>query len=350
MLRWRLLTLILTFALLGAGPSTPQHAASIACVTFPETGKQVCDYFLEYWQASGGLAKQGLPISEVFLETNPADGRTYQVQYFERARFEYHPENRPPYDVLLGLIGREQFRAKYPGEYPDDTPGPQLVGPGAVCFPVSGKCVLPEFYAYWEANGGLAQFGYPITHGFMETNPTDGRQYYTAYFERARFEYHPENSPPYDVLLGLLGREQFLVQYPDGLPVPSPPGAGPAYGARIEPSALDFGEVRVGAISAPLTVSLTNTGTETQVWGGADGFGPRQFRFVTISETCTISEWTSGATCQLMIEFRPTAIGTTTAAWSVTDPEGRRLATLTLRGTGVADSVVSVPPAAPLDP
>jgi hypothetical protein len=32
------------------------------------------------------------------------------VQYFERARFEYHPENQPPYDVLLGLLGRQLFR------------------------------------------------------------------------------------------------------------------------------------------------------------------------------------------------------------------------------------------------
>jgi hypothetical protein len=29
------------------------------------------------------------------------------VQYFERARFEYHPENAAPYDVLLGQFGRQ---------------------------------------------------------------------------------------------------------------------------------------------------------------------------------------------------------------------------------------------------
>ena len=43
---------------------------------------------------------------------------------------------------------------------------------------------------------------------WIETNPTDGKQYLTQHFERARFEYHPENAgTPYDVLLGLLGRE-----------------------------------------------------------------------------------------------------------------------------------------------
>jgi len=36
-----------------------------------------------------------------------SDGKQYQVQWFERARFELHPENDAPYDVLLGLLGNE---------------------------------------------------------------------------------------------------------------------------------------------------------------------------------------------------------------------------------------------------
>src|SRR5690349_1489758 len=61
--RWLSLPLILALALLGAGAPTPTTAASqTACVTFPETGKQVCDRFLEYWQVNGGLAQQGLPL------------------------------------------------------------------------------------------------------------------------------------------------------------------------------------------------------------------------------------------------------------------------------------------------
>ena len=34
------------------------------------------------------------------------DGKSYRVQYFERARLEHHPENPAPYDVLLGQFGR----------------------------------------------------------------------------------------------------------------------------------------------------------------------------------------------------------------------------------------------------
>ena len=34
------------------------------------------------------------------------DGKTYQVQYFERGRFEWHPEKSAPYSILLGQFGR----------------------------------------------------------------------------------------------------------------------------------------------------------------------------------------------------------------------------------------------------
>jgi polysaccharide biosynthesis protein PslG len=51
------------------------------------------------------LPQFGYPISEEIAETLE-DGKSYTVQYFERARFEWHPENRPPYDILLGQFGR----------------------------------------------------------------------------------------------------------------------------------------------------------------------------------------------------------------------------------------------------
>ncbi|HEX9989146.1 MAG TPA: Hint domain-containing protein [Chloroflexia bacterium] len=84
------------------------------CRTFTETGKTVCGRFLEYWQANGGLAQQGYPISGEFSEVSELDGRKYLVQYFERAVFEHHPENPQPYDVLLSQLGRVQFDRKYP--------------------------------------------------------------------------------------------------------------------------------------------------------------------------------------------------------------------------------------------
>lgn len=96
--------------------STPQPG----CRFFAETGHNVCEPFLTAWRNAGvplagqfgsveggSLALIGLPISPP-LEPGSA-GNPYQVrvQWFERARFEYHPANPPQFQVLLGLLGNE---------------------------------------------------------------------------------------------------------------------------------------------------------------------------------------------------------------------------------------------------
>jgi hypothetical protein len=57
---------------------------------FPESGHNL-GLFRGYWEGHGGLARFGFPLSEEVTEVNAADGGRYAVQYFERARLEYHP-------------------------------------------------------------------------------------------------------------------------------------------------------------------------------------------------------------------------------------------------------------------
>ena len=45
---------------------------------------------------------------------NQANGREYTVQYFERNRFEWHPELSQVDNVQLGLLGREWLDAAPP--------------------------------------------------------------------------------------------------------------------------------------------------------------------------------------------------------------------------------------------
>jgi hypothetical protein len=72
---------------------------------YPETGHAVGGPFLAFWDQNGGLDSFGLPISEAFDEVL-ADGVAYRVQYFERARMEYHPELAGTlYEVQLGRLG-----------------------------------------------------------------------------------------------------------------------------------------------------------------------------------------------------------------------------------------------------
>ena len=52
---------------------------------FPQTGHWLGHGFLHYWSQFGDLPTFGYPISEEVVE----NGLT--VQYFERARFEWHP-------------------------------------------------------------------------------------------------------------------------------------------------------------------------------------------------------------------------------------------------------------------
>lgn len=79
--------------------------------------------FRSFWQNNGGLAVFGLPLSEQFQEVNAADGQTYYVQYFERQRMEWHPnEPNPRYRILLGLLGNE-YRDRNHKTNPAFTPG-----------------------------------------------------------------------------------------------------------------------------------------------------------------------------------------------------------------------------------
>jgi glucose/arabinose dehydrogenase len=82
---------------------------------FPETGHGLSGGFKRYWDEHGGAAVLGLPISEEFSEVNPDTGRTHTVQYFERARFEYHEDLAgTPHEVLLGRLGAQEAARRYP--------------------------------------------------------------------------------------------------------------------------------------------------------------------------------------------------------------------------------------------
>lgn len=108
--------------------AAPQQQGN--CQTFRETGKTVCGRFLQYWNTHGGLPQQGYPISGEFSEVSDLNGKPYTVQYFERAVFELHPENQPPYDVLLSQLGTYQFKRKYPNGEPGAPPLTPVPPPG----------------------------------------------------------------------------------------------------------------------------------------------------------------------------------------------------------------------------
>jgi hypothetical protein len=168
---------------------------------FPQTGHTLRDPFLRYWEQHGGLAMFGYPKTTVFA----VQGR--KVQYFERARFEYWPEHiGTQWEVQLGLLGRYETRHRTfePQPPPDNNDNNN----NRVYYPQTQQYLGGAFRRYWENNGGLDIFGYPISPEFEEVNPADGQTYVVQYFERARFEWHPEHEgTPHEVQLGLLGNQ-----------------------------------------------------------------------------------------------------------------------------------------------
>ena len=174
---------------LTASPSGP--------LCFTQTSQCIRGRFLDYWLRNGGLEINGYPLSDEF-EQRLEDGNTYTVQYFERTRLEHHPEHAGTlHEVLLGQFGRRIHPADPPARRQE----------GAVYFPETGHNLSGKFLAYWQGNGGLAQFGYPISEEFRETLE-DGNEYTVQYFERARFELHWAGGivSDYIVVLGQFGR------------------------------------------------------------------------------------------------------------------------------------------------
>jgi hypothetical protein len=170
------------------------------------TGHTIRGPFLTRWELYGNLSQFGYPITEEYQERNTTDGGTYTVQYFQRGRFEYHPENAPPYDVLLGLLGRTVTAGREAEAPFQPVAGLPDGNPTDRYFPQTRHAMDWRFIEYWDDHGGLPVFGYPISEPFTEVSPTDGKPYLVQYFERNRLEYHPELlNDPYRVSLGLLG-------------------------------------------------------------------------------------------------------------------------------------------------
>lgn len=199
------LTLLLSLAAAFATPADAQTGAEIEMVDgmpakafFPETGHHLSGEFLNYWLNNGKFTIIGFPLTDPIVE----DGRI--VQYFERARLELWPENEDSEWVIQGtLLGTwkakklQDSKPFQPVEVPGYQPNDQFY-----YFPETKHTLANGFKHYWDENGGVQVFGYPISEEFKENG------FVVQYFERARFEWHPENAgTEYEILLGHLGKE-----------------------------------------------------------------------------------------------------------------------------------------------
>jgi uncharacterized lipoprotein YbaY len=240
--RERIIALLGVVLMLGVLLSLAPAQAQSDEICFSETGQCMSGRIRQFWVENGGLPVFGFPITPQRAE-NTREG-TFQSQWFERARLELHPGNPWPHDVLLGRLGVDQLvqQGRDWFSFPNADAATRA-RPDCRFFPETGHAVCGRFLTAFNSYGlrfagsnsvtfeeSLALFGQPLSEPQMETN-SSGHFVWTQWFERARFEQHPQNAAPFDVLFGRLGAE-VLVEHlqPAATPTPAPPTATPGAG------------------------------------------------------------------------------------------------------------------------
>lgn len=201
--RWAImLSIVLLISLFVSNVAVAQAVARY----FPETGHWVRGDFLRaYESVPDPLLVYGFPITEAIQTESVPQNPGMLVQYFHKVRFEYHPENPPGQEIVISPLGEYLYQTDGPGKV---VPVYPLL---ANCrnIPADGFPVCYDFLSFFDANGGVDQFGYPISGIEYQ----GGRM--VQHFQLARFEWHPELPAGPRVTLTDLGRRYFdLIETP----------------------------------------------------------------------------------------------------------------------------------------
>jgi hypothetical protein len=187
----KFLGMVLILALL-AGPVLGAAAQGEPDKYFPQTGFWVKG---EFWQFYNNLDNAdillGYPISQEFTSV---DGKT--VQYFQKARLELDVTQ----SVRLSPIGEALRKAQ-------EAAGKlEVYNPmGCKLFSETGFSVCYDFLTFFEANGGVAHFGNPLTPFEYHDNLI------VQYFQNGRLEWQPWKPEGQKVTVGDLGKAYFLL-------------------------------------------------------------------------------------------------------------------------------------------
>jgi hypothetical protein len=204
---------ILSLVLAGCGVSsaTAYPAGDVSpSVCFEATAHTISGDFLHTFEVMGGVESLGYPITQPFEQ----EGR--QVQYFEYARLEDHPDDPSGPVVKLSMLG-EQLSRRRPPLAPSRVP--PTFDRRSRYYSQMGHAVSGDFLTYFDENGGLDRFGFPIAEPLV----VEGRL--VQDFQRVRFVWHANRPPDDRVTLEPIGRVYFEAQRLDPAllaPVPCP--------------------------------------------------------------------------------------------------------------------------------
>ena len=172
----RTLNLVLILVLNFCSRSFPSPPVVSESYFFEESAITVQGDFYFFFQKYGGVESLGYPLTQEVV----IDG--WRVQYFEKGRLEYHPENEPAYRITVGWLGELLHRRR--------PPIPAATIPGSTetnrqYFPQTGHTLSGDFLSYYKTHGGSVRFGLPISEPFLAA----GR--ITQDFQSARFFWTP---------------------------------------------------------------------------------------------------------------------------------------------------------------
>jgi len=146
-------------------------------------------------------------LSTTYLYTLDSEGRFigYENRDFDKTVVAAAPGFKEPDFTPYGGVNPTAPLEPPLAEAPSE--------PNRRYFPETKHYLYGGFKLYWEKNGSITAFGYPITEEFVEFIPHLAIARTVQYFERVRLEFDAAGKNGPEVTIGLLGRDAVALKY-----------------------------------------------------------------------------------------------------------------------------------------
>jgi len=113
------------------------------------------------------------------------------------------------------------------------------------------------------------------------------------------------------------------------------PAGAAAPAVTLTPTSLTYADQAIGTTSAAQSVTVANSGDAALFINSAATRGANPLDFTQVSDGCSGLTLAPGTSCSVSITFSPTASGTRSGTFIVTDNAGNSPQTVPLTGTGI---------------
>lgn len=164
---------------------------------FRETGHWANDEFLEFYESSSDpTLLLGYPITEAYIDEINGPTAGLLIQYFHKARLEFHPNNPQGKKVVLTPLGNTFVQDKESLDLGEGNPA---------CYKAAtwSYSICYSFLVFYNLYGGEIQFGNPISGLVVEGNRV------VQYFENTKLEWRPDSPTNLKINLSNLGVSHF---------------------------------------------------------------------------------------------------------------------------------------------